>query len=261
MIQEQTLSKSQNLTKPLRAGWRRIGLKGKIIGGLVSGVVLFGLLVLAVVNYQMGRVLRAELDQRASEIATNLGDSAATHILRGNVLDLHALVTKYSLLKGIAYIFIKDGKGAVMAQNLGAVPPEFRESLTRNGQEQADRREFVFRGRKVYETHAPILEGRVGAVYVGIWADVVEEAIQRALLPLIGLIAVALVASLVFSIAVAQGIIRPVLRLKEMADKVSMGDLETPVGIESNDEIGELARSLDRMRASLKAAMVRLKRA
>jgi HAMP domain-containing protein len=42
-----------------------------------------------------------------------------------------------------------------------------------------------------------------------------------------------------------------------MAGKMSMGDLETPVEIESTDEIGELARSLERMRASLKAAMFR----
>jgi HAMP domain-containing protein len=40
-----------------------------------------------------------------------------------------------------------------------------------------------------------------------------------------------------------------------------MGDLETPVRVESNDEIGDLAYSLERMRASLKAAMARLSRA
>jgi HAMP domain-containing protein len=40
-----------------------------------------------------------------------------------------------------------------------------------------------------------------------------------------------------------------------------MGDLETAVSgecVKSRDEIGELARSLERMRSSLKAAMLRL---
>jgi HAMP domain-containing protein len=46
--------------------------------------------------------------------------------------------------------------------------------------------------------------------------------------------------------------------LTEVADKISKGDLETPVGVETRDEIGDLARSLGRMRASLKAAMMRL---
>jgi HAMP domain-containing protein len=42
-----------------------------------------------------------------------------------------------------------------------------------------------------------------------------------------------------------------------------MGDLETAVGgecVTSRDEIGDLARSLERMRSSLKAAMLRLGR-
>jgi HAMP domain-containing protein len=47
--------------------------------------------------------------------------------------------------------------------------------------------------------------------------------------------------------------------LRHVADSMSRGDLDTPVsvGIESHDEIGDLARSLERMRSSLKAAMSR----
>jgi HAMP domain-containing protein len=39
---------------------------------------------------------------------------------------------------------------------------------------------------------------------------------------------------------------------------MSKGDLDTPVEVESSDEIGDLALSLERMRASLKAAIIRL---
>jgi HAMP domain-containing protein len=52
---------------------------------------------------------------------------------------------------------------------------------------------------------------------------------------------------------------RPLRHLGHVADTMSKGDLDTPVsvGIESHDEIGDLARSLERMRSSLKAAMSR----
>jgi len=239
---------------------RRMGLKWKIVGGLVSGVLLFGLLVLLVVSYQMHRVLRSQLDQRALDIATNLSDSAAAHVLKGNVLDLHALVSKYSLLPGVAYALVRDGKGKVIAHNLGTLPQELREPFAPDSQRQSSQREIPFRGRRVYETSAPILEGRVGSVSVGIWTHSVEDEIRSAVIPLIGVIVIALVASLLFSVLVTRGITGRVLRLKELADKVSLGDLETPVGIDSNDEIGDLAHSLERMRASLKAAMVRLSR-
>jgi HAMP domain-containing protein len=47
-----------------------------------------------------------------------------------------------------------------------------------------------------------------------------------------------------------------------VADKVTKGDLEMSIGnsVVSRDEIGELARSLERMRSSLRAAMLRLNR-
>jgi HAMP domain-containing protein len=247
------------MSEPQRSPRRRVGLKWKIMGGLVSGVTLFGLLVVGAVNYQMTLVLRTQLDQRALDIATNLGDSAAGQILKGGVLELYALVTKYSLLPGVAYTLIRNGKGEVIAHNLGTLPPELRASSALPA--QSGQRKFQFRERTVYETSSPILQGRVGTVSVGIWADIVEEEIRRAIYPLIGLIGLALAASLIFSILVTQGITRRVLRLKDIADKVSMGDLESPVRIESNDEIGDLAHSLERMRASLKAAMVRLSRA
>lgn len=249
------------MSKQQRSPRRRVGLKWKIMGGLVSGVMLFGILVVVVVNYQITLVLRTQLDHRALDIATNLGDSAAGQILSGRVLELYALGTKYSLLPGVAYTLIRNGKGEVIAHSLGTLPPELREPSGPYSQQQPGQREFQFRERTVYETSSPILQGRVGTVSVGIWADSVEDEIRRAIYPLIGLIGLALVASLIFSLLVTQGITRRVLRLKDIADKVSMGDLETPVRIESNDEIGDLAHSLERMRASLKAAMVRLSRA
>jgi len=125
---------------------------------------------------------------------------------------------------------------------------------------QAHRRELRLRGKAVYETRVPILGGQVGTAHIGIWGDGVDEQIRRALLPLLEIILILLVAGVAFSILLARGIIRPILRLTQVADKISMGDLETPVAIETRDEIGDLARSLGRMRASLKAAMSRLKR-
>jgi HAMP domain-containing protein len=44
------------------------------------------------------------------------------------------------------------------------------------------------------------------------------------------------------------------------ADKISLGQLDTPVSAERNDEIGDLARALERMRLSLEAAMERLRK-
>jgi HAMP domain-containing protein len=43
------------------------------------------------------------------------------------------------------------------------------------------------------------------------------------------------------------------------ADRISRGDLEEPVGLDSNDELGQLARAIERMRVSLQEGMERLR--
>ena len=50
-------------------------------------------------------------------------------------------------------------------------------------------------------------------------------------------------------------IVRPVLKLSQLADQVSQGDLEAPEFTAGKDEIGMLASSFSRMRASVVQAM------
>ena len=98
---------------------------------------------------------------------------------------------------------------------------------------------------------------------MGFLEETVEKEIQRALLPLLGIVAVLPFIGALLSLVLAHWIVRPIVGLTEIADKVTMGDLETSVSgkcVKSRDEIGDLARSLERMRSSLKAAMLRLGR-
>jgi methyl-accepting chemotaxis protein len=55
-------------------------------------------------------------------------------------------------------------------------------------------------------------------------------------------------------------IVKPVIYLTDVADRISLGDLDTKIEIHSNDEVGMLAESFDRMQESLKAAIERLRR-
>jgi HAMP domain-containing protein len=242
---------------------RRVSLKWKI-GGTFTGVMLIlGIFVVAAV-YQLTRSsLRDQIDLRVLAIANNLSDAAAGHLAGRNLLALHALARKYTLLDGVAYAFIEDSNGEIVAQTLGSFPPDLRQGLPRPGQRQTDRREVSLSGKTVYETGVPILEGQAGRVHVGFWADDIEKEIQHAILPLVGIVAIVPFVGALLSFLLAHWIVRPIVGLIEIADKVTMGDLETSVSgkcVRSRDEIGDLARSLERMRSSLKAAMLRLGR-
>jgi two-component system, cell cycle sensor histidine kinase and response regulator CckA len=242
---------------------RRVSLKWKI-GGTFAGVMLvLGLFVLVAVYQLTKNALRDQFDQRVLLLANTLSDAAAGYIAGGNLLAVHALARKYTLLDGVAFAFIENSKGEVIVHTLEAFPPELQPGLPITGQRQPYSRELSLSGRAVYATGVPILEGQLGAVHVGFWVDTVEKEIQRTLLPLVGIMAIVPLIGALISFLLAYWIVRPIVGLTEIADKVTMGDLETSVSgkcVTSRDEIGDLARSLERMRSSLKAAMLRLGR-
>ena len=242
---------------------RRIGLRWKIGGSFTAVMLILGGFTTAAVYHVTKNILRDQLEKRALFMATNLSDAAAGHIASSNPLALHALARKYTLFDGVAYAFIEDGKGEIVAHTLGSFPAQLRQGLPGAGQRQAYRREVSLQDKTIYETGVPVLEGQAGAVHIGIWADAVEKEIQSAVLSLIGIIAVVPVVGALLSFLLAHWIVRPIVGLTKIADKVTMGDLETSVMgncVKSRDEIGDLARSLERMRSSLKAAMLRLGR-
>jgi HAMP domain-containing protein len=242
---------------------RGLGLKWKIGGIFTAAMLILGVAVIAAVYQLTEATLREQLDKRARAVATNFSDAAAGHVAARNLLALHALARKYTLLDGVAYAYVEDGKGEVIAHTLGTFPEALRRGDAAGGKRQTVRRELTLGDKKVYETAVPVLEGQMGRVHVGFWADAVGTEIQRALLPIIGVIAVVPVVGALLSFLLAHWIVRPIIGLREVADKVTLGDLETSVGgdcVNATDEIGDLARALERMRSSLKAAMLRLGR-
>lgn len=234
-------------------------LTGKVTTGLVSVMTLLGLVIIGVIYQFTSDALRDQFDQRALAIATNLSDAAAAHVVRKNVLELSGLLRNYALLQGVEYAFIEDGQGAVIAHTLGTFPPELKETVSAEARLHPQSRALRFGGKIVYETSVPILGGQVGAAHLGIRGDFVEGEIRRTLFAMIVIVAVILLAGIVISAVLVGVMTRPIRHLGHVADTMSKGDLDTPVsiGIESHDEIGDLARSLERMRSSLKAAMSR----
>ena len=249
---------SQSLQISVGVSTRRIGLMWKIVGTLAGVIVLFGLLIIAVVYQMTAGALRTQVDQRALAVATMLSDGAAGQVIARNGLELNGIVTKAALLDGVAYAFVQDTKGEIVAQSPAALPGDVKEVLSVDARRQPQQRELTLRGKTIYETRVPILGGQVGTAHVGMWGEAIDDRIRGALLPVLEVILALVLIGAAVSILLARGIIRPILTLTRVADRISMGDLDTPIGVDTRDEIGDLARSLGRMRASLKAAMARL---
>lgn len=84
--------------------------------------------------------------------------------------------------------------------------------------------------------------------------------LRNTLLLVLGVSLLALALAGVLAVRAARRVVQPIERLVSVADAISMGDLTRPVQADRNDEIGDLAQALERMRLSLEAAMDRLRR-
>lgn len=58
----------------------------------------------------------------------------------------------------------------------------------------------------------------------------------------------------------ARGIVRPIMKLTDAAERMSLGDLNVKINVSSRDEIGLLAQAISRMQTSLRISMERLRR-
>lgn len=260
MPQESASIETSKIAKPMPLPWQRGGLKWKFSAAFSGLILLLGILVIGIVYYFTASALERQVELRAAAIATNLSDAAAGYVSKKSTLELDALIAKYGRLDGVAYAYIRDSKGETLATSLQPFPAELKDFAGADNQRSMNSRLTKLRGKTVHETQVPLLDGQLGAVHVGLWADSVQRDVRATVLPIVGLIALCLAVGVVLSVMLGSKTIQPILKLKSIADDISRGQLDTPVSIQSNDEVGELARSLERMRASLKAAMIRLNR-
>lgn len=112
-------------------------------------------------------------------------------------------------------------------------------------------------------TTAPATEDSSDLLYriaVGVPTNEAQANLRNTLLLVLGVSLLALALAAALAVRSARRVVQPIERLVKVADAISMGDLTRPVQVDRNDEIGDLAQALERMRLSLDAAMERLRR-
>ncbi|GMA17437.1 HAMP domain-containing protein [Deinococcus metallilatus] len=112
-------------------------------------------------------------------------------------------------------------------------------------------------------TTAPATEDSSDLLYriaVGVPTNEAQANLRNTLLLVLGVSLLALLLAAALAVRSARRVVQPIERLVKVADAISMGDLTRPVQADRNDEIGDLAQALERMRLSLESAMDRLRR-
>lgn len=98
--------------------------------------------------------------------------------------------------------------------------------------------------------------GRVGVQVKQSWFNAV---LNKVLLIILLIVLVFILGAIGVAIFAAQKLTKPIMELTEASNNISLGKLDESIQIKSDDEIGQLAEALERMRISLKQALDRLR--
>jgi len=148
------------------------------------------------------------------------------------------------------------------AENLLSINPTFYKNVVRTGEKTIidvdhDDHTFDVLFAPIYDVRGDIIAvlemRRIKDVFL-------TEISESRNFGIIYGIFVLLISSLAIWQIVSYFITKPISHITAVADAISLGDFTTKISINSRDEIGDLAQSIERMQTSLKGAIERLKK-
>jgi HAMP domain-containing protein len=220
--------------------------------------IIFGIAACVVVWGYLSRAYEKELVSRAKVTTIGLAETVTRRRAAVAANGIADDVEKYAAIKAVAYVYVEDAKGVIIAH----APKDLPRYLNRDFPKSAERAlhgvNVRHRGQEVFEVAHRIGSGDAGFVHLGIWRDVIAVEARIALLPIAASIVVLLLAVTGMFIVIARRLNRPLLDLVGQAERISRGEFTVALSLKRTDEIGDIARSIERLRASLHAVVRRL---
>jgi signal transduction histidine kinase len=270
-----------------RVKWR-VGLPLKFILSISILIAVTSVSLGVFFMWQDVALVTAELVERGRSLVRNLAFNGEYGVLIGNRELLDTLVRGLIQQEDVLYVVIHDNTGAVLAagkaEQLKAIPPTGTARRPWIGRVWADpatqATQIAWEGDTVYEVTHPITtrqirverealgfpsrpgsgargpqeERTIGLARMGMSLSVrrvsetldgVRQAITLALV-LVGL------AGIIVTVLLVRVIVRPINELVTGTARLREGELDYRVSVSSQDEIGDLARSFNRMAHALR---------
>lgn len=211
------------------------------------------------------KALRQEMIQRGITIARNMSMNASKALMVRDILVLSSLVKDTLENKSVTYAVIVDDRGIIAAHN----DISFAEKPYRRppGVEELGERSlkisepFLYNRTKNIDIGLPVLlnnQVRIGEIHIGLSQTFIEETIQQAMKQIAFLAVVFIFAGIFVTLIMVSIIVRPIRALEAGAAIIGHGNLDYKIKVKSQDEIGSLARTFNKMTDDLKSAQANL---
>jgi methyl-accepting chemotaxis protein len=223
----------------------KVGIRLMIILSLIMGIFA------GVSSFQLNKRLNAELNDLAKISSNRLARQLASPLWAIDQEVMNSILDAELLQKEVAGIVIKDPDDERML--LGKKRDQYGGTSELDNFLEGD---YIKKTETILHTdNSPL--GRLEVYITKQYSQ--EELRNTIILELLEILALDVIILITMVLLLNKMMINPIKHLTEVADNMSKGKLNTPLNIDSGDEIQQLADVLDRMRASLSYAFKKLK--
>jgi signal transduction histidine kinase len=234
-----------------------VSIRTKVLGILLSLILLLSLGVTVQVRVLLERTQRAHLKELSSTITHHVADHATDLILTNDLFALHQFLHDIQHRnEDVRYAFVLDPEGNVVAHSFddrGFPMPLIGANPVVDGDH--DRTVPVMTSEdRVWDTAVPVLDGRAGTARVGLTEASIERALTGATTQLLTSSLLVAAIGIIAGAGLTWLLTRPILELATAAKAVGKGDFSRRAGPWADDEIGELEEAFNSMTARLARA-------
>lgn len=224
------------------------------VGGIVA---VFGIVVCATAYSVLGPAVEGQAKQRAAVMAMGLREIVGP-VLPGRESEIAAAIEKYAARNHIVYVYVEDGSGQVVAHWPRALLRYLNRDFPWSSERALGGVESDYRGEKVYGIASLAGDGSAGFVHLAVDMNKTAAEVRRTVVTIGGVFLVISLCVVGALLWIARSLKSPWSELVDHADRISHGDFAVSLALQRSDEIGDIARSLERMRSSLRAVTARL---
>lgn len=220
----------------------------KVLGIVSVALVAMGSVTVVLACHAYGTAAASTMARFSREKTSSLAARAERLLITGDTLALGDLLRRErDSNPDLRYAVVYDAAGRVVAH---AFPGRLPEALARTSGQPAQR-PVVVRGELVFDTWAPVLEGRAGRVRMGIGTRLVERQVEWLGQRLWIALGLCLLVALAIASVVTKLMTGSLRRLVIATERIGDGDLAYRAPVGARDEVGDLTLSFNGMATRL----------
>ena len=211
----------------------KLSFRGKINLGIVTVILIFGMVLYLVVSRVAATAMTGEIKKRGMNLSVNLAGRATNSILAMDFLRLKNMADEVvESSDDIAYAFIQDVRGQVLSHTFkSGFPSELKDANPISPDASSKIQLLDTDDEMIYDFALPVKVGdnRLGTVHVGLSRAKAEAAVRRLLLTIFGVSAGVGLVALAMGTLFASTVTRRLDVLRQSADEMIKGNLDLHV--------------------------------